>query len=117
MTGISARGKVGVRGVLITRKDGPIKGRYDIVLGTWEETDVILSFWAKTAPDNGYFDTCDFKVIFEDGNSYSGTYYLRQQDAFLKNLLPKHIHNICNDTKIAWAADEFLAKYDIPKAA
>ncbi len=111
---IDSKAKVGVRGILIMRKDGPIKRRYDIVLGTWDETDVILNFWAKTAPDNGYYEACDFKVLFDDGNSYSGTYHLRQKDAFLKNLLPRHIHNVCNDTKIAWDADTFLAKYDIP---
>ncbi len=107
-------GKVGVRGVLITRTADPIKGRYDVVLGTWEETDAILSLWARSAPDNGYVDACDFKVLFDDGNSYAGSYQLRQKDAFLKNLLPAHIHKICEETGIAWDANTFLETYDIP---
>jgi len=110
-------GKVEVRGILIVRSDGSSRGRYDVVLGTWEETDVVLNFWARTAPGNGCFESCDFKVLFVDGNSYSGTYQLRQKDAFRKNLLSDHIHSICTETKIAWDADAFLDKYDIPKAA
>jgi hypothetical protein len=110
-------GKVGVRGILITRKDGSAKGPYDVVLGTWEEADAILKLWARAAGGNGCFETCDFQVLFADGYSYSGTYYLKQQDAFQRNLLPSHIRRICEETRIGWDADGFLAKYSVPKAA
>jgi hypothetical protein len=109
--------KVGVKGILITRRDGAARGPYDVVLGTWEETDAILKLWAKSAAGNGCFETCDFRVVFEDGNSYSGTYYLKQQDAFQKNLLSRHIRKVCEETKIAWESEAFLNKYAIPVAA
>ncbi|MGA7826327.1 MAG: hypothetical protein WCA04_01600 [Geobacteraceae bacterium] len=109
--------KVGVRGILITRRDGAARGPYDVVLGTWEETDAILKLWAKSAAGNGCFETCDFRVVFEDGNNYSGTYYLKQSDAFQKNLLSRHIRKVCEETKIAWEAEAFLSKYAIPAAA
>lgn len=48
--------KVEVRGILLVRKDGSNRGRYDVALGTWTETDVILNFWAKTAQGNGDFE-------------------------------------------------------------
>lgn len=109
--------KVEVKGILITRKDGSIRCPYDVVLVTWEETDAVLKLWAKSASGTGSFETCEFRVVFEDGYSYSGTYYLRQQDAFSRHLLPNHIHRVCEETKIGWDADAFLAKYSIPKAA
>ncbi|MRR58476.1 MAG: hypothetical protein EG824_09735 [Deltaproteobacteria bacterium] len=117
MTGYGSRNKIGVRGILISRKDGSARGPYDVVLGTWEEADAILKLWAKSSAGNGCFETCDFRVVFEDGNSYSGTYYLRQQDAFLRNLLSRHIRKVCEETRIAWEADAFLEKYAIPVAA
>lgn len=110
-------GKIGVKGILITRKDGSVKCPYDVVMGTWEETDAILKLWAKSAAGNGCFETCDFRVVFEDGFSYSGTMYLMQQHAFLRNLLSSHIRQVCKETGIGWEADAFLAKYSIPAAA
>jgi hypothetical protein len=110
-------GKVPVKGILIRRQDGSPRGPYEVFLGTWDEADVILKYWAKSASVNGYSENCSFKVVFEDGNSYSGTYNLKQQDSFNRNLLPKHIFKICEETKIAWDANAFLDKYDIPKAA
>src|SRR5574341_1261558 len=109
--------KVKVKAIVITRMGGPIETYYDVVLGTWAETDVILKLWARTAPNNGCYDTCNFRVFFEDGNSYSGTYRLRQADTFLKDLLPRHICKVCETTAIAWDAEECLTKYDIPKVA
>lgn len=109
--------KIGVKGILITRKDGSTKSPYDVVLRTWEETDAILKLWAKTGSGNGSFETCDFRVVFEDGNSYSGTYYLKQQDAFLANLLSNHIRRVCEETKTGWQSEVFLSKYAIPVAA
>ncbi len=111
------RGKVALKGVLITRKNGSVRCPYDVVVGTWEETDTILKLWAKTVHGNAGFETCDFRVVFEDGNSYSGTHYLMQKDCFQRNILPAHIHRVCEDTRIGWDAEEFLARYDIPRAA
>jgi hypothetical protein len=109
--------KVKVQTITITRLGGPIEKYYDVVLGNWAETDAILKLWAKTSPNSGCYDACNFRIFFEDGNVYSGEYRLRQHDAFLKNLLGRHIRKICEDTKIVWDADEFLEKYDIPVAA
>jgi hypothetical protein len=109
--------KVKVKAIVISRQGGPIEGYYDVVLGNWAESDAILKLWARTAPNTGYYDTCNFKIIFEDGNTYSGTYRLRQPDAFLKELLPRHILKVCKETGIGWNADEFLTKYNIPLVA
>jgi hypothetical protein len=109
--------KVNVKGILIRRQDGSPRGTYEVVLGTWEETDVILRLWAKSAPADGSYESCHFKVVFEDGNSYSGTYQLKQKDSFGRNLLTTHIHLVCTETNNVWDAKSFLEKYDIPKAA
>ena len=115
--GRSDMAKVKVKAIVITREGGPIEGYYDVVLGNWAESDAILKLWARTAPNTGYYDTCNFKILFQDGNSYSGTYRLRQPDTFLKELLPHHICKVCEETRSCWDADDFLAKYDIPLVA
>jgi hypothetical protein len=109
--------KIKVKSILITSQGGPIESYYNVVLGNWLESDTILRLWARTAPKNGCCDTCNFQILFEDGNSYSGIYRLRQQDTFLKSLLPHHICKTCKETGIGWDADEFLFKYDIPMVA
>lgn len=115
--GATMTGKIKVKAIVITRQGGPIQFFYDVVLGNWAETDAILKLWAKTAPNTGYYDNCEFRVFFEDGNVYSGSYHLKQHDTFLKDLLPHHIHKVCDETRTCWNADEFLEKYDIPKVA
>jgi hypothetical protein len=117
MKGFTISEKVEVKGILITRKDGSVRSPYDVVLATWEETDAVLKLWAKSSSPGTGFETCDFRVVFEDGFSYSGTYYLKQRDAFGKNLLSNHIRRVCDETRVGWNADSFLEKYDIPKAA
>ncbi len=117
MTNNNSENKIKVRGILICKNGGSMCGGYDVVLGTWEETDAVLKLWAKKAPAGGYFEECHFKVLFVDCNSYSGTYHLKQEDAFGKNLLAAHVLRVCEETKIAWDAEAFLCKYDIPKAA
>ncbi|NMC74975.1 MAG: hypothetical protein GYA56_11575 [Geobacteraceae bacterium] len=117
MKGFTGTGKVEVRGILITRKDGSVRSPYDVVLATWEETDAVLKLWAKSSSTGAGFETCDFRVVFEDGFSYSGTFVLKQQDAFAKNLLSSHIRRMCDTTRKGWDADSFLTKYHIPKAA
>jgi hypothetical protein len=109
--------KIRVKAIVINRQGGPIETFYDVVLGNWAESDAILKLWAKTAPNTGYYDNCVFRVFFEDGNVYSGSYHLKQHDSFLKDLLPHHICKVCDETKTCWEADEFLEKYDIPKVA
>lgn len=110
-------GKIKVKAIVITRQGGPIQSFYDVVLGNWSESDVILRLWAKTAPNTGYYDNCEFRIFFEDGYVYSGSYHLKQHDTFLKDLLPHHIFKICDETRLCWNADEFLNKYDVPKVA
>ncbi|HET6421218.1 MAG TPA: hypothetical protein VFG19_13745 [Geobacteraceae bacterium] len=109
--------KIRVKAIVITRQGGPIQSFYDVMLGNWAEADAILKLWAKTAPNTGYYDNCEFRVIFEDGYLYSGSYHLKQHDTFLKDLLPRHILKVCNETRIGWDADEFLDKYDVPNVA
>jgi hypothetical protein len=89
----AAMAKVKVKAIVITRQGGPIETYYDVVLGNWAESDAILKLWARTAPNNGCYDTCNFRIFFEDGNSFSGTYRLRQPD-ILKNLLAHHIGKV-----------------------
>jgi hypothetical protein len=43
---------------------------------TWAAANQILREWSTTAPKNGGYDKCDFTIIFENGQQYTGRYDL-----------------------------------------
>lgn len=57
----------------------------------WQLANEILARWAVTAPTRGY-DKVDFKVSWEDGETYEGRYSLKYHDIILANL-GRHIHS------------------------
>ncbi len=68
--------------VTITRAEGQI-GLDDFNPHTFDsmiEANSYLRDMALTAPNSGGSDKVDFKVTFEDEQSYTGTYDLKQED-------------------------------------
>lgn len=57
----------------ITRAEGPthLCGKKTPV-SSWKEADAIFSEVARTAPTTGGYDKCDFRITFEDGETYEG---------------------------------------------
>ena len=74
------------------RAEGPSAECIRVTCNTWEESDSILQTWARTAPKpgNGY-DKTDFTVTYADGESYTGTYYLKNHDTHHTGQLARHI--------------------------
>lgn len=44
---------------------------------TWEGANKKLSEWSNTAPEDGGYDICDFKLTFDDDDEYEGSYDLK----------------------------------------
>lgn len=70
--------KIPVKTIEIVRIEGPIElcdKKY--LASSYGEANVILRTMSDTAPSRGGYDKCDFKVIFEDGETYEGRYDLK----------------------------------------
>ena len=48
--------------------------------GSLKQADTELRSWARTAPEGGGYDKCDFRVTWEDGETYEGRYDLVRDD-------------------------------------
>lgn len=67
-----------VKSIWIQRGEGPIaETRKPQTVGSFAEADRILMGWSWTAPATGGYDKCDFKVTWEDGETYEGRYDLK----------------------------------------
>lgn len=71
--------RIAIENIAITRAEGPSElcGRTEIVV-SFEEADAILRKWAPSVYGNGS-DKCDFRIAFEDGFVWSGTYPLGRE--------------------------------------
>lgn len=57
-----------------------------------EAADAILRRWSKTAPEKGHgYHKVDFKITWQDGESYDGRYDLEHEDGTKKNLIGEHV--------------------------
>jgi hypothetical protein len=59
---------------------------------TWPAANAILRRWSETAPKTGGYDKCDFDVVFEDGQIYSGRYDLQHWSIEAPDLA-KHVRS------------------------
>jgi len=92
--------KAKVVSIYLYRAEGPTKvlerlGRQRTV-ASYEEADRVLKTWSATAPKPGEgYDKIDFKVTWEDGQTYEGRYDLTQEDSLHArsrlNLIGSHI--------------------------
>jgi hypothetical protein len=70
-----------VRSVTITRAEGfeeELITRAFQGPRAWGLAATELRRWARTAPEGGCYDKCDFEVLWEDGTSYRGRYDLQR---------------------------------------
>ena len=70
--------KIQVKEIVIIRAEGLSAecGKKHTVT-SFEDSERILSYMSRTAPQGGGYDKCDFTVTFEDGESYTGRYDLK----------------------------------------
>lgn len=84
--------KIKVKEVWLNRAEGPKGQTGERIVHSLEAADEVLKKWAQTAPKpGGGYDKTDFKVTFDDGETYEGRYDLKQEDRKKKSLLGTHI--------------------------
>jgi hypothetical protein len=58
----------------------------------WERANNALSDWRVTAPSDGSYHKCDFKVTYEDGETYEGRYDLSKKT---RTTIEEHMTRHC----------------------
>ena len=73
----TSRIRIRVAAITITRAEGRTEecGK-PITVSTWREANDVLSLWGITAPTEGGYDKCDFKVTWANGETHVGRYDL-----------------------------------------
>jgi len=60
----------------------------------WQRANETLMRWSHTAPKNGGYDKCDFKITFADGETYEGRFDLMHWSCEFPNLAG-HVQSFC----------------------
>jgi hypothetical protein len=84
--------KIPVTAVYVHRAEGRKNEIEERTVHSYEEADLVLRRWAKTAPQDSVHKT-DFQVRWADGQVYSGHYDLRRDDATKSNLIGSHLQH------------------------
>lgn len=63
-------------------------------LASWHEANALLHRMSASAPKNGTYDKCDFKIVFADGTIYTGRYDLHHY-SIESPRLDKHVRDFC----------------------
>jgi len=85
--------KIRVRNVWVRRAEGPTKDLGQHTVDSLEAADAHLKRWARTAPKDGSIDKVDFRISWEDGQTYDGRYELRYDDARKAGLIGPHVQD------------------------
>lgn len=87
--------RIPVKTITITRAEGPshLCDR-PLTVTSWALANAVLMGNSATAPEKGGYDKHDFKVVFEDGQEYSGRYDLVHHRVELPRL-DRHVLDFC----------------------
>lgn len=102
--------KVKVKEVWIQRAEGLPEECVERTFPSIALADEELRRWAKTAPEDGTYDKCDFKITFEDGDTYSGRYDLKRHDAGHTDLIGRHVRQFAKFYAGLWRPDHMTPK-------
>lgn len=83
--------KIPVKTIWIRRAEGPTQDLSSSTITSFEAADSILRKMAHTAPSDGSYNKTDFKIEWQDGETYEGRYDLKRQDESRANLLGSHV--------------------------
>jgi hypothetical protein len=88
--------KIQIKSIEIERAEGLITECVRVTVANFAQAESTLGRWSQTAPNNGGYHKCDFKVTFVDGETYEGRYDLSRnradQDApTLKEHILRHV--------------------------
>lgn len=131
--------KIGVKEIYLYRAEGPAlsDGTRKRTVKTYKEARSVLRDWSSTAPKAGEgYDKVDFKVTFEDGETYEGRLDIKHYTAPNNDLdVAQHIKDTVkyySGERPAWRKEkdyedsmrgidkqkfkDFLAKYDLDES-
>ncbi len=95
-----------VKSIYIERAEGMAEECYGVTVYSINAANNILRLWSETVREGGY-DKCDFKIVFEDGNTYDGRYDLENMKKGLPDLAG-HVKSFVNF--LAGIAPEWMKK-------
>lgn len=81
--------------VWLNRAEGPTRLCGEKTVRTFAEANTVLRDWARTAPSTGGYDKCDFRVDYDNGDTYSGRFDLVRDDQARSLMLETHIEEHC----------------------
>jgi hypothetical protein len=104
--------KIRVEEITLRRAEGRIgKDSFDpTTVKTYEDADALLRRWAETAPSGGGYHKTDFRVLFEDGETYEGRYDLTREDATradLRGHMRDHVRFVAGLWRSHLSEDEY----------
>jgi hypothetical protein len=85
--------KAKVTGIWLNRAEGPVALCGERSVRNFAEANDVIRSWARTAPKGGGYDKCDFKVSYDNGDTYSGRYDMTYDDVCGADMLQKHIRS------------------------
>jgi hypothetical protein len=81
--------------IRLERAEGRVRECESVVFvrpSMWQDANLRLFQWSMTAPRDGGYHKCDFRVTFEDGETYEGRYDLVHHTVDRPNL-ERHMRN------------------------
>lgn len=94
MTTTPPKLKIAAKLITIDRAEGPNALCTETTHETWKSAEERISRICQSAPKNGGYDKCDFKVVFLDGEEYEGRYDAAHPESkAFEGTLAKHIRD------------------------
>lgn len=87
--------KVRVKSISLNRAEGCTRALEAKTVTSFEAADAVLREWARTAPEKAGCHKVDFKVTWQDGETYEGRYDLVRADTS-KASLATHMREFCS---------------------
>ncbi|WNC17939.1 hypothetical protein [Brevibacillus brevis] len=84
--------KVSVKQITFARVEGRHIDLFKKTFSTWNDVETAINNAARTAPDTGGYDKCDFWIEWEDGNTYKGRFDMQRQHCFDRQPLADHVN-------------------------
>lgn len=111
--------KIPVKSIWLDRAEGYTRDLETVTVSSFEAADAVLRKWARTAPEGGGYNKVDFKVTWEDGETYAGRYDLVRADT-TKASLSTHMKEFCSFHGGLWCPphmkrqiyDEFIERQE-----
>ena len=107
----SATAAIPVQSIWLNRAEGPTAECGDVTVSSYDDADRVLQSWARTAPDTGGYDKCDFRITFADGETYEGRYDLKRHDTAHTGQLQRHVRQFCRFYAGLWRPVHITPEY------